>query len=88
MLYTIFRPVHMQNNLLMPGIIHFADRLIVNKIDLVPGEDDLSRIESRLRQINRFAPIIRTSNSSVSAWPYPGSRENSMRHGPACGKPG
>jgi G3E family GTPase len=45
--------------------VAFADRLILNKIDVVPGEKDLERIESRLRAINKFAPIVRTSQSKI-----------------------
>merc|ERR1712227_816508 len=36
--------------------VAFADRLLVNKIDLVT-EADLARVESRLRAINKFAPL-------------------------------
>ena len=46
--------------------VAFADRLILNKIDLVPKETDLARIEARLRSINAFAPIVRTTKSNVS----------------------
>eukprot|EP00619_Florenciella_sp_RCC1007_P006125 CAMPEP_0205928506 /NCGR_PEP_ID=MMETSP1325-20131115/24756_1 /ASSEMBLY_ACC=CAM_ASM_000708 /TAXON_ID=236786 /ORGANISM="Florenciella sp., Strain RCC1007" /LENGTH=463 /DNA_ID=CAMNT_0053297561 /DNA_START=59 /DNA_END=1450 /DNA_ORIENTATION=+ len=46
--------------------VAFADRIILNKIDLVPEEADLERIEQRLRSINEFAPIIRCEQSSVS----------------------
>ena len=45
--------------------VAFADRLLLNKIDLVPEEDDLARIEGRLRAINKFAPIMRCTNSLV-----------------------
>lgn len=45
--------------------VAFADRLILNKIDVVPDEKDLARIESRLRAINKFAPIVRTSLSKI-----------------------
>ena len=45
--------------------VAFADRLILNKIDVVPDEKDLERIESRLRAINKFAPIVRTSQSKI-----------------------
>lgn len=45
--------------------VAFADRLIVNKTDLVPDEADLARVEARLRAINKFAPIVRTQRSSV-----------------------
>ena len=45
--------------------VAFADRLLLNKTDLVT-EDDLERIETRLRAINRFAPIQRTVQSGVS----------------------
>jgi len=43
----------------------FADRLLLNKIDLV-GEEDLLRIEERLRSINQFAPVLRCKQSEVS----------------------
>jgi G3E family GTPase len=46
--------------------VAFADRLLLNKVDLVPDEADLKRVEGRLRAINKFAPIIRSTNSLVS----------------------
>ena len=45
--------------------VAFADRIILNKIDLVT-EEDLQRIEARLRGINRFAAIQQSTQSSVS----------------------
>lgn len=45
--------------------VAFADRLLLNKVDLVPDEAALERIEERLRAINPFAPIRRCSRSSV-----------------------
>ena len=45
--------------------VAFADRLIINKLDLVPEEADLQRIEKRLRAVNTFAPILRTERSKV-----------------------
>ena len=46
--------------------VAFADRLLLNKIDLVPSEKALERIEERLRTINPYAPIQRCSKSNVS----------------------
>ena len=43
----------------------FADRILLNKIDLVPQEADLARIEGRIRAINNFAPLTRTQNGKV-----------------------
>ena len=43
----------------------FADRLLLNKTDLVT-EEDLARIEARLRGINAFAPIQRCTRGTVS----------------------
>ena len=43
----------------------FADRLLLNKTDLV-SEEDLVRIEARLKGINAFAPIQRCSRGDVS----------------------
>merc|ERR1711988_1067674 len=45
--------------------VAFADRLLVNKVDLVT-EEDLVRVEKRLKEINSFAPILRCSQSNVS----------------------
>ena len=45
--------------------VAFADRLLLNKVDLVKPED-LDRVEKRLRAINTLAPIIRTERSKVS----------------------
>ena len=45
--------------------VAFADRLLLNKTDLVT-EADLERVEARLRSINKFAPIVRCSHSEVS----------------------
>ncbi len=47
------------------GQAAFADRLLLNKTDLVT-EEDLLRIEARLRGINPFAPIQRCSRGDVS----------------------
>jgi len=43
----------------------FADRVLLNKIDLV-DEGELDRIECRIRDLNQFAPIQRTQQSTVS----------------------
>ena len=45
--------------------VAFADRIILNKTDLATKED-LVRIEARLRTINQFAPIRRSTQSEVS----------------------
>ena len=44
--------------------VAFADRLLLNKVDLVQ-EADLTRVEARLRTINEFAPIRRCQQSQV-----------------------
>ena len=45
--------------------VAFADRLLLNKTDLVSDEADLGRIEARLRELNKFAPITRCQRSEV-----------------------
>ena len=45
--------------------VAFADRMILNKTDLVT-EDDLVRVEKRLKSMNSSASIIRTERSAVS----------------------
>eukprot|EP00308_Calcidiscus_leptoporus_P024800 CAMPEP_0119397606 /NCGR_PEP_ID=MMETSP1334-20130426/140419_1 /TAXON_ID=127549 /ORGANISM="Calcidiscus leptoporus, Strain RCC1130" /LENGTH=596 /DNA_ID=CAMNT_0007421451 /DNA_START=32 /DNA_END=1822 /DNA_ORIENTATION=- len=45
--------------------VAFADRMLLNKTDLVT-EEDLVRVEARLKSINQFAPIMRCTRSSVS----------------------
>jgi G3E family GTPase len=45
--------------------VAFADRLLLNKVDLVSAED-IERIEKRLKGINHHAPIVRCEQSSVS----------------------
>lgn len=42
----------------------FADRILLNKIDLV-DEEALQEVELEIRKINRLAPIVRTSHSRV-----------------------
>ena len=43
----------------------FADRVLLNKVDLVTDED-LVRVEGRIRSINKFAPIQRCHKSVVA----------------------
>ena len=45
--------------------VAFADRMILNKTDLAT-EDDLARLEKRLKSMNSSAPIIRSTRSAVS----------------------
>ena len=45
--------------------VAFADRLILNKVDLVDGAE-LDEVERRLRDINKFAPVLRSEQSKVS----------------------
>ncbi len=44
--------------------IAFADRIMLNKIDLVSGEE-LEEVESKIKSINRFAPMYHTENSII-----------------------
>ncbi|MDX2103652.1 MAG: GTP-binding protein [Alphaproteobacteria bacterium] len=44
--------------------IGFADVILLNKVDLVSPEE-ADAVEARIRAINRFAPIHRTTNSAV-----------------------
>ena len=42
----------------------FADRIMLNKIDLV-SEEELQGVEKKIKSINGFAPIFRTENSLI-----------------------
>ncbi len=44
--------------------IVIADRIIVNKVDLV-GESELQDLEARVRRLNATAPILRSSHARV-----------------------
>lgn len=44
--------------------VAFADRIILNKIDLV-DEAELAAVEARLRALNPLAPIVRAERSNV-----------------------
>ena len=43
----------------------FADRVLLNKCDLVPDDAELAKIEERIRTINPQVPIQRCTNSEV-----------------------
>ena len=45
--------------------IAFADRILLNKCDLVDKEEELAEVEKRIRAINESVPIKRTTNSEV-----------------------
>merc|ERR1712083_509435 len=45
--------------------IAFADRILLNKCDLIENEDELKDVEKRIRAINQDVPIKRTTNSEV-----------------------
>ena len=45
--------------------VAFADRLLLNKCDLV-NDADLARVEGRLKGINKISPILRCTKSEVS----------------------
>jgi len=45
--------------------IAFADRILLNKCDLVDSEADLEEVERRIRAINETVPIKRTTNSLI-----------------------
>merc|ERR1712060_990857 len=46
--------------------IAFADRILLNKCDLVDSEAELAEIEKRIRAINEMVPIKPTANSETS----------------------
>lgn len=43
----------------------FADRVLLNKVDLVPDEKELAKVEARIKALNPNAPIVRCQNSKV-----------------------
>merc|ERR1712205_102391 len=45
--------------------VAFADRMLLNKTDLVSAED-LERVTARLKSINSSAPIVTAERSNVS----------------------
>merc|ERR1712031_72148 len=45
--------------------VAFADRILLNKCDLVDSEEELAEVERRIRAINEKVPIKRTTNSEV-----------------------
>ncbi|CAK4657255.1 hypothetical protein LEN26_020624 [Aphanomyces euteiches] len=45
--------------------IAYADRIIVNKCDLLPSEEDRKRLEDRLTDMNALAPCIWTERSKI-----------------------
>jgi G3E family GTPase len=47
--------------------IAYADRILLNKLDLVPAED-VAVLEGRIREINPAAPIVRTTNSVADVY--------------------
>ena len=59
--------------------IAFADRILLNKVDLVE-EKDLERVEKRIKGINAFAPITRTHKSAVHTFTDSYIRKNTYLH--------
>jgi len=45
--------------------VAFADRILLNKCDLVESDKELEEVEQRIRAINATVPIKRTTNSQV-----------------------
>jgi len=45
--------------------VAFADRILLNKTDLVPDEAELAALEGKLKAINAQAPIFRCQQSAV-----------------------
>jgi G3E family GTPase len=43
----------------------YADRVLLNKVDLVPGEEELKMIEAEIRKINPEVSILRCEKSRV-----------------------
>lgn len=43
----------------------FADIILLNKVDLVPAESELKKVEKRIREFNPNAPIIQSTKSKV-----------------------
>jgi len=43
----------------------FADKVLLNKVDLVPDEAELLKVEERIREYAPHAPIIRCQQSSI-----------------------
>ena len=70
--------------------VAFADRLLLNKTDLVSEADELDRIEARLRGINGFAPIqrreghFRDTSETLRAPPPPRLRLTPGHTGPSA----
>ena len=62
--------------------VAFADRLLLNKTDLVSEADELARIEARLRGINGFAPIQRREGHfrDTSSSPPPPRLRHTLGH--------
>ena len=58
--------LHLEESREFQEQIAFADRILINKTDLVaPGEVD--RLEKRLRSVNPFAPILRVQRAALDA---------------------
>jgi len=43
----------------------FADKIILNKVDLAKDEDELKTIEDRMKKLNPHAPILRCNYSKI-----------------------
>jgi len=46
--------------------IAFADRVLLNKIDLVPDDKELKNIEAEIKKLNPAVKVIRTQKSKIS----------------------
>ena len=46
--------------------VAFADKVILNKVDLVTDEKELLKIEKRIRSLNPTVPILRATHSKIS----------------------
>jgi len=47
--------------------VAFADRIVLNKIDLVPDTVEIAAVKARIRSINSVATIIESDHSRVDA---------------------
>ena len=60
---------------LSSGQVAFADRIIVNKMDLLSSDEELQALTEEIRGINRLAPIIYTQplgcREVLSSWAGP-----------------